>query len=159
MQNPNKYRVRVTREDRNLSSGLNEVDVEFRTLEESSVQLTPILITSRSVFKVNQVLKKKTLGPTSVMSHHKKGLTAFLPSRRLHCYMQTAFVGELRFKCHKVDSHLGPKAEKRLSFMKMCDVRRNPPKSLSKKETMICAASIGPLRSLAKCPSRKEFSA
>lgn len=53
MQNPNKYRVRVTREDRNLSSGLNEVDVEFRTLEESSVQLTPILITSRSVFKVN----------------------------------------------------------------------------------------------------------
>lgn len=97
MQNPNKYRVRVTREDRNLSSGLNEVDVEFRTLEESSVQLTPILITSRSVFKVNQVLKKKTLGPTSAMSHHKNGLTAFLPSRRLHCYMQTAFVGELRF--------------------------------------------------------------
>ncbi|KAN0132173.1 hypothetical protein V8E53_009939 [Lactarius tabidus] len=35
---PNKYRVRMSREGRTLTNGLSEVDVEFRTLEESSVE-------------------------------------------------------------------------------------------------------------------------
>ena len=60
IQNPSKHRARMTREDRNLTSGLSEVDVESRTSEKSSV---PPPIQSSRCFRSSYPGTKKNINP------------------------------------------------------------------------------------------------
>ena len=100
IQNPSKHRARMTRGDRNLTSGLSEVDVESRTSEESSV---PPPIQSSRCFRSSYPGTKKNINPGLGNESPQKGTDRIL----------TSAIGRFTSRT---------KAYPRLSVTKMCEV-------------------------------------